>query len=323
MTSVFDFLLSRHHKGSARAASVSRQQRSPTQASVNTGALPLTQLCSAAGSGHGVPAGLPVNVLSSLAVMTAGGSQCPMMTKSLPHIQTHLINHIFHTPANSLTHAVDMLSTTSPANSLTHAVNMLSTTSPANSLTHAVNMLFKMCCEKTYNTSTVFYRTRVYQMQPRTMLPSWILKFLQSQLSRRSNCLIVPNFVEIAQTVAEICDFSIFQDGDRRHFGFLNFKFLTVGAVKRVELRHLAKFCRNRSNGGRDMALVRIFKMATAAILDFRNFHFLMVEVVERVELHHCAKFYQNHSNCGWDMAIFLLFKMAAAAILDFQNSKF
>jgi len=48
-----------------------------------------------------------------------------------------------------------------------------------------------------------------------------------------------------------------------------NFKFLTVGKVKRFEMRHLAKFRQNRSIRGRDMAIYRFFKMAVAAILDF------------------------------------------------------
>jgi len=33
----------------------------------------------------------------------------------------------------------------------------------------------------------------------------------------------VPNFVEIAQLMAEICQFSIFQNGGRRQIGFSNF----------------------------------------------------------------------------------------------------
>ena len=37
---------------------------------------------------------------------------------------------------------------------------------------------------------------------------------------------------------------------------FRNFKFLTVGKVKSVELRHRAKFYRNRSNRGRDTAII-------------------------------------------------------------------
>jgi len=50
---------------------------------------------------------------------------------------------------------------------------------------------------------------------------------------------------------------------------FLNFKLLMVGRHKRVEMRRHAKFGRNRSNRGGDMAIFRFFKMAAAAILDF------------------------------------------------------
>ena len=49
--------------------------------------------------------------------------------------------------------------------------------------------------------------------------------------------------------------FSIFQNGGRRRLGFINFKFLTVATLKRVELRHHAKFRLNRSNRGWDMAV--------------------------------------------------------------------
>ena len=48
---------------------------------------------------------------------------------------------------------------------------------------------------------------------------------------------------------------------------FENLKFLTVGAVNRVELHHRAKFRPNRPNCGCDMAIFRFFKMAAAAIL--------------------------------------------------------
>ena len=102
--------------------------------------------------------------------------------------------------------------------------------------------------------------------------------------------------------------------------GFRNFKFLTVGTVKRVEPCRHAKFCWNRPNRGRDMVIFRFFKTAAAVIFDFRNFKFL---TVKRVELRHRAKFRQNRSNHGWNMAIFLFLKMAAAAILDFRNFKF
>ena len=50
---------------------------------------------------------------------------------------------------------------------------------------------------------------------------------------------------------------------------FQNFKFLTVGQLKTVEMHRRAKFGWNRSKRGRDMAIFRLFKMAAAAILDF------------------------------------------------------
>ena len=56
---------------------------------------------------------------------------------------------------------------------------------------------------------------------------------------------------------------------------FKNFKFLTVGTVKTVEVLHLAKFRQNRSNHGWNMAIFLFLKMAAATIFTFRNFKFL------------------------------------------------
>jgi len=36
---------------------------------------------------------------------------------------------------------------------------------------------------------------------------------------------------------------------------FLNYKFITVGRIIRVELRHRAKFCGDRSNRRRDISI--------------------------------------------------------------------
>jgi len=46
-------------------------------------------------------------------------------------------------------------------------------------------------------------------------------------------------------------------------------KLLTVGQLKRVEMRRHTKFGQNRLNRGRDMAIFQFFKMAAATILDF------------------------------------------------------
>jgi len=104
---------------------------------------------------------------------------------------------------------------------------------------------------------------------------------------------------------------------------FRNLKFLTVGTVKRVELRHHAKFRWNRPERDQNIAIYRFFQMSAAAILDFKNFKFLTVGTVKRVAMLHHAKFRQNRSNHGWNMALVRFLKMAAAAILDFRNFKF
>ena len=129
--------------------------------------------------------------------------------------------------------------------------------------------------------------------------------FSRSDRSRGSNCTSVPNCVKIGWSAAEIWRFLIFQDGGRRHFGFRNFKILTVGTFKRVELHLRAKFCQNRSNRSQDMAIFRFFKMAAAAILDFQNFKFLTAGTGKGVELHQPAKFRKNRLNRGQNMAIF------------------
>jgi len=99
---------------------------------------------------------------------------------------------------------------------------------------------------------------------------------------------------------------------------FLNFKFLTVGTVKRVELHQRAKFRQNRLNRGRDMAFFSIFEHGGRRHLKFLKFQIFNGGTLKRVELHHRAKFRRNRSNSGRDMAIFRFFKIAATAILDF-----
>jgi len=88
-------------------------------------------------------------------------------------------------------------------------------------------------------------------------------------------------------------------------------------------MRHPAKFGRNRSKRGRDMAIFLFSTMAAAAILDFEIFQILTVGTLKGVKLYRCVKFRRNLSNRGQNMAIFQFSKMAVAAILDFQNFKF
>ena len=66
--------------------------------------------------------------------------------------------------------------------------------------------------------------------------------------------------------------------------------FLTVGHVKKFELRHHAKFRRNRMKRGQNMAIFRFFKMAAAAILIFEISKILTVKMVNSIKLRHCVK---------------------------------
>ena len=76
-------------------------------------------------------------------------------------------------------------------------------------------------------------------------------KFLTFGRSRGSKCFTVPNFIKIGPTTAEIWRFFyFFKMAAAAILDFKNFKFLAVGTVKRVKMRHPAKFRQNRSNHG-------------------------------------------------------------------------
>jgi len=53
---------------------------------------------------------------------------------------------------------------------------------------------------------------------------------------------------------------AIFQDGGRRHLGFLKLQIFNGRTHQKGELHHRAKFRRNRSNCSQDMAIFAIFK---------------------------------------------------------------
>ena len=96
------------------------------------------------------------------------------------------------------------------------------------------------------------------------------------------------------------------------------FEILTVGMLRKANLRHRAKSRRNQSNRGRDMAIFRFCKIAAAAILDSQNLKLLTVERLQRAELRRIAKFGRNRTNPCRDMVIFRFFKMAAVRHLGF-----
>jgi len=117
-------------------------------------------------------------------------------------------------------------------------------------------------------------------------------------------------------------DFSIFQDGGRRHLEcliFLNFNGRNPHEDETASLCQISsKSVKPRPKYGNFPIFLQMAAVAAAAILDFQNFKFLTVGRLKRVEVRCRAKFGPNRSNRGRDMTIFLFSKMAAAAILDF-----
>jgi len=63
-------------------------------------------------------------------------------------------------------------------------------------------------------------------------------------------CIIIPMFVVINQTVAEIWDFSILKMAADSYLGFYKFKVLIAGLFKKANMRHRIKFRGDQSNRG-------------------------------------------------------------------------
>ena len=130
----------------------------------------------------------------------------------------------------------------------------------------------------------------VYKLQFFTFIFAVLLPVLQrTERSWGPNCVTLVNFVEIAETAAEIGRFSIFQG--HLHVGFL--KLQIVGRIISVELPHHANF-----------SWRSVKSLSRYLDFEFWKFWIFNGRKVERVELHHPAKYRQNRSSRGRDMAI-------------------
>ena len=65
----------------------------------------------------------------------------------------------------------------------------------------------------------------------------------------------MPNFVEMAQTAADIWPFYDFQDGCRRHLGFVKFSIFNGQDGQEVRNASSCQISQYRLNRGRDMAI--------------------------------------------------------------------
>ena len=68
---------------------------------------------------------------------------------------------------------------------------------------------------------------------------------------------------------------------------FENVEILEVGRLKTANMRHRAKFRRDRSNLCWNMAIFRFFKMAAATILVIENVEILGARGLETAKMHH------------------------------------
>jgi len=100
-------------------------------------------------------------------------------------------------------------------------------------------------------------------------------------------------------------------------FGFFR---VSDQTVTRVKLRHRTKFRWNRWYCGRDMAILRFFKIAAAAILDFWNFKFLTIATFKKDELRHWAKCCSKSLKPWRRYGNFSIFQYGGRRHLGFSN---
>ena len=117
----------------------------------------------------------------------------------------------------------------------------------------------------------------------------------------------MPNFVEIAENTAEIwrfCNFSKWRRPPSWIFEVFIFNDRKFGTVKKAEVYDRAKFRRNRSNRGRDMA---IFRFSAILICNECRDH------PRRASggLYHCVKFGWNRCSSFDTMHVFRFRELA------------
>jgi len=123
-------------------------------------------------------------------------------------------------------------------------------------------------------------------------------------------CIIVPNFVQIGQGVAEIWPFSFFSRWRPSAISDVKkLEILTAHTLLRFKMRHRTEFCTDRSTRCGDMAIFDFSRWRPSAILDFQKFAILTACTLRGAKMRHHAKFCLNRSRRCGDMAIFDFFE--------------
>ena len=112
-------------------------------------------------------------------------------------------------------------------------------------------------------------------------------------------------------------DFSIFQDGGRRHLGFFGFQIFNGQTAQEGRAASPCQIGRNRPKRGRDMP---IFQDGGCRHLGCFKFQIFNGRTAEEGRTASSCQICSKSAKTGREMAIFRFFKVAAAAILDFSN---
>ena len=109
---------------------------------------------------------------------------------------------------------------------------------------------------------------RFFKMAAAAILDFGKFKFLTVGTLKRVKVSMRANFVEIAQTAAEIRRFFDFSRSRRSAIlDFQKFEISTSGPIRRPNMRHRTNFREDRSNRSGDIANFRFFKMAAVRSL--------------------------------------------------------
>ena len=159
------------------------------------------------------------------------------------------------------------------------------------------------CCMRgvSFNDRVTVYHADDYNRKsPRRHLGVWKFQIFNGWDAQEGRTASACQILAKSQTAAEIWRFfNILRWRPSAILDFQKLEISTSGPIRRINMRHRAKFREDRSNRSGDIADFRFFKMAAAAILDFGKFKFLTVGTLKRVELRLHAKFRQNRSNRG------------------------
>ena len=88
--------------------------------------------------------------------------------------------------------------------------------------------------------------------------------------------------------------------------------------LRRVKMRHFAKFWADRSNRYWDIAVFNFSRWRSSAILDFQKLEILTAYTLRRAKMRHRAKLCADRVNRCGDMAVFDFSRWRLSAILDF-----